>query len=335
MAIKHAQLSRRQFLASTGLATTVAWLVPRRVLSQESSLGLGTPLSGIVTGARQNAQTSTVTVEKLRANVSVLINDVGGNIAVLHGKDGKLLVDAGLSGSRRQIAEALARISADPIKYLVNTHWHFDHTDGNAWLSAAGATIIAHANVHRRMSEPTRVGPWDHTFPPAPMAALPTFTLRTAGARDDAAGATLQLNGTQVTLDTYQPAHTDGDTSIGFSAADVIHLGDLWWNGRYPFIDYDTGGSINGTIRALESNLAKVDAKTLIIPGHGPVGDRSQLREFADMLGAVRDKVASLKKQGKSVDEVVAEKPTAAYDARWGASIVSGALFTRLVYAGV
>ncbi|MGB7157608.1 MAG: MBL fold metallo-hydrolase [Tepidisphaeraceae bacterium] len=338
-----AALSRRGFLATAGLAATAAWLAPttRGLFAQEGSAGSASgggaaSLAGLVTTARKKAQTAKITVEKLRGNVSMLTNDVGGNIAVLHGREGKLLVDAGLAGSRGQITEALASISADPIRYVVNTHWHFDHTEGNEWLhEAGGATIIAHENVRKRMSEATRVEPWNHTFEPSPAAALPTFTLRTADAPDGAAGAKLHLNGTAVRIDAYQPAHTDGDTSVEFSDADVIHLGDLWWNGIYPFIDYETGGSINGTIRAVESNLAKVGAKTLIIPGHGPVGGKSQLGEFRDMLVAVRDRVAALKAQGKSAEEVIAEKPTAAYDATWGASIVNGALFTRLVYAGV
>lgn len=336
MAIPNAQLSRRRFLASTGLAATAGWLVPPRLLAQESpAVNKAAALRGLVDVARKNAQTAKFTVETLRGNVSVLINNVGGNIAVLHGREGTLIVDTGVAGSRQQIAEALARVSADPVKYVVNTHWHFDHVDGNEWLNQAGATIVAHENVRKRMSEPTRVGLWDHTFPPSPAAALPAVILRAAATQDGTSGATLHLNGTSVRLDTFLPAHTDGDTSVEFSDADVLHLGDLWWNGQYPFIDYDTGGSINGTIRAIESSLARVGAKTLIIPGHGPVGDKSRLSEFREMLVAIRDKVAGLKKQGKSADEVVAEKPTAAYDPRWGASLVDGALFTRLVYAGV
>ena len=336
MAIEHAPLSRRCFLVFTGISASAAWFGPRHLFAQESSgVPGGVGLGGLVPTARKNAQAAKVTVEKLRGNVTVLINDVGGNIAVLHGKDGKLLVDAGIAESRAPIAEALAGISADPVRYVVNTHWHFDHTGGNEWLHEAGATIVAHENVRRRMSEPTRVEPWEHTFPPSPAAALPAVTLRTAGAQDGAAGATLHLNGAAVRLDAYQPAHTDGDTVVAFTDADVIHLGDLWWNGLYPFIDYGVGGSINGTIRAIESSLTKVGAKTLIIPGHGPVGDKAQLTEYRDMLVAVRDRAAALKKQGKSVEQVIAEKPTGAYDARWGTSIVNGALFTRLVYAGV
>ena len=145
---------------------------------------------------------------------------------------------------------------------------------------------------------------------------------------------TLHLSGATVVLRHYGPAHTDSDLSVYFAEADVLHVGDTWWNGVYPFIDRSTGGSIDGMIRATESNLARVTARTVIIPGHGPVGGRAQLIEFRDMLVAIRTKVAALKQQGKSLAEVMAAKPTSAYDARWG-SLVPARLFTRTVYAGV
>jgi glyoxylase-like metal-dependent hydrolase (beta-lactamase superfamily II) len=330
-------LSRRTFLGSTGLAAAALSLdcLSRRLFAQQSPGSSASPLAGIVAAARKKAESAKLVVEELRGNISVLSDDLGGNIAVLHGKDGKLLVDTGLAGAQRKISEALARIGAEPIRHVVNTHWHFDHTDGNAWLHEAGATIMAHENVRKRMSQLTRVELWDHAFPPAPAAALPVLTLRAAGAKDGASGATLHLNGTTIRLDTCLPAHTDGDTIVEFTDAEIIHLGDLWWNGRYPFIDYDTGGSINGVIRAVEAILSRVTDRALIIPGHGPVGGKSELREFRDMLVAVRDRVAELKKQGKSIDEIVAAKPTAAFDAKWGTSLVNGTLFTRLAYAGV
>jgi glyoxylase-like metal-dependent hydrolase (beta-lactamase superfamily II) len=329
-------LSRRAFLAAAGLGVAAAWVgLPPRLFAQQPSESPAAPLAGLVPRARKRAETAKMTVQKLRGNITVLINDLGGNIAVLHGKDGKLLVDAGLAGSRRQITEVLGGISADPVKHVVNTHWHFDHTDGNEWLHDAGATIIGHENCRKRMSEATRVDLWDFTFPPSPAGALPSLTLRTAGEKDGAVGAMLHFNGTAVRLDTYEPSHTDGDISVQFTDVDVIHLGDLWWNGHYPFIDYNTGGSINGVIRAAEANLSRVSDKTIIIPGHGPVGNKSQLGEFREMLVTVRDRVAALKKQGKSLDEIISAKPTAAFDSKWGKSLVDGTLFTRLVYAGV
>jgi len=334
--IEHpSRLSRRSFLAAGGLLTAAALVGPRRLFAQESIAASTSSLAGLVTTARKKAEAAKITIEKLRGNISVLSDDLSGNIAVLHGKDGKFLVDAGLAGSRRQITEALAGISTDPIRHVVNTHWHFDHTDGNEWLRGAGATIIAHENVRKRMAEATRVELWDFTFPSSPAAALPTFTLRTKGAKEGRAGATLYLNGTVVRLDTCEPAHTDGDTVVEFTDADIIHLGDLWWNGLYPFIDYGVGGSINGVIRATEAILARVTDKTIVVPGHGPVGTRSNLAEYRDMLVTVRDKVATLKARGRSVEEVAATNPTGRYDARWGGSVVTPGVFTVLVYAGV
>jgi glyoxylase-like metal-dependent hydrolase (beta-lactamase superfamily II) len=251
----------------------------------------------------------------------------GGNIAVLPGRDGKLLIDAGFAGARPQIADALAGISSDPIKHLINSHWHFDHTDGNAWLHSAGAEILAQENTRKHLSTSTRVEGWDFTFPPAPAGAIPTKTFKEE--------QTVHLNGANIALKHYPPAHTDSDIYIHFTDADVIHVADTFWNGYYPFIDYSTGGSINGMIRATESNLAKVTDKMIVIPGHGAVGDKSQLTFYRDLLVTVRDKVAALKKQGKSLDEIVAAKITAAYDAKWGGGFRTARDFIGDVYQGV
>jgi glyoxylase-like metal-dependent hydrolase (beta-lactamase superfamily II) len=311
--------SRRRFLYSAGVTTAAAvWLGPQRLFAQHEG-------AEIVNLMRAGAATANIEVQALRGNVSVLMGS-GGNIAVLPGPDGKLLIDAGITGSRAAMTKALAAISADPIKQLINTHWHFDHTDGNEWLHAEGATILAHENTRKHLSTATRVEGWDHTFPAAPPGALPTDVFST--------DRTLRMNGANLALAHYEPAHTDSDISVHFTDTDVIHVGDTWWNGVYPFIDYSTGGSIDGTIRAVEHNLAKVSATTVIIPGHGPVGNRSQLVEYRDMLVTTRDTVAALKKQGRTIDEVLAAKPTAAYDAKWGNLIVPR-LFIRTVYVGV
>ena len=283
------------------------------------------PGAGLVQMIRKEAENAEITVQPLRGNISVLMGS-GGNIAVLPGPDGKLLIDAGIPGSRQGITDALAHISSDLVRLLVNTHWHFDHTDGNEWLHSAGATITAHENTRQHLATATRVEDWDFTFPPLPAAALPTEVFQTE--------RTLHMNGTDIVLSHYPPAHTDSDIYAYFTDADVLHVGDTWWNGVYPFIDYSTGGRIDGTIRAAEANLAKVSAKTQIIPGHGPVGNKSQFIEFRDMLVAIRARVAALKQEGRSLEEVIAAKPTAAYDAKWG-SLVPPDLFTKLVYDGV
>jgi len=277
-----------------------------------------------VTIIRDAAATAKINVTKLRGNISVLEGS-GGNIAVLTGSDGKVLVDAGVS--RPQVEAALASLSDEPVKHLINSHWHFDHTDGNEWLHSKGAEITAHRNTKKHLSTTTRIDDWNFTFPPAPPGALPTQILDTE--------QTLHLNGVTVVLKYYGQAHTDSDIRIDFADADIIHVADTLWNGQYPFVDYTTGGSIDGMIRAAEANVARATDKTIVISGHGPIGNKSQLIEFRDMLVAIRERVAALKNQGKSRGEVVAAKPTADYDAKWGGFVVDGDFFARLVYAGV
>jgi glyoxylase-like metal-dependent hydrolase (beta-lactamase superfamily II) len=151
-----------------------------------------------------------------------------------------------------------------------------------------------------------------------------------------AAEHSLRLNGASIALKHYRPAHTDSDISVTFAEADILHAGDTFWNGIYPFIDYSTGGSIDGMIAASDANLVATTDRTIIIPGHGqPVSNRSELKEFREMLVAVRDNVATLKRQGRSRDETVAAKPTAAFDAKWGNFVIDAGFFTRLVYEGV
>lgn len=310
-------ISRRNFLAAASFTTAAICLTPRRLFAEKVS-----PVIII----REAAATAKITITKLRGNVS-LLEGSGGNIAVLTGRDGKLLVEAGITASRPRITEALASISPEPVKHLINTHWHFDHTDGNEWLHSEGAEITAHENTRKRLSVDTRVEGWKFTFPASPVEALPTkvFTKEHK----------IHLNGTTLALKYYPPAHTDSDISVEFTDADILHVADTWWNGHYPFIDYSTGGSINGSIRAAEANVARVGKRTIIIPGHGPVGDKAQLIEFRDMLVNVRDKVAALKKRGMSLEEVIAAAPTSAYDAKWGDWVINGKTFTSLVYAGV
>jgi glyoxylase-like metal-dependent hydrolase (beta-lactamase superfamily II) len=275
---------------------------------------------------RNAATTAKITVHKLRGNVSVLEGS-GGNITVLTGRDGKVLVDAGITASRRRITDALASLSDDSVRHLINSHWHFDHTDGNEWLHSLGAEITAHENTLKHLSVSTRVEDWNFTFPPAPAAALPTRVITT--------DETLHLNGATLALKCYSPSHTDSDISVEFQEANVIDVADTFWNGQYPYIDYSTGGSIDGMIRAAEANVANTNDETIVIPGHGPIGNKSQVIEFRDMLVAIREKVADLKKQGKSLDEAVAAKATADFDAEWGGAIINGEFFTKLVYKGV
>ncbi len=309
-------LSRRHFI-SASLGAGAVFLAPDRLFAEET---------GIVPTMIHAASQAKIEVISLRRNISVLEGS-GGNIAVLTGQDGKLLIDAGFTVSRARITPALDSLSADPITRLINTHWHVDHTDGNAWVHAAGAAITAHENTKKHLSTTTRVEGWSYTFPPAPPEALPTTTFHDAHR--------LRHNDTGIALKYYGPAHTDGDISVVFEEADVIHVGDTWWNGFYPFIDYSTGGSIDAMIRATKRNLSVVTDKIIIIPGHGPVGNKAGLAEYFDMLVAIRSNVSKLKKEGKSLAETIDAKPTAAYDAKWGRFLMTPAIFTELVYSGV
>jgi glyoxylase-like metal-dependent hydrolase (beta-lactamase superfamily II) len=272
------------------------------------------------------AATAEIAAHALRRDITVLEGS-GGNIAVLSGSDGKLLVDAGFAVSRPALSSALTAINADPIQHLINTHRHIDHTDGNAWLHAAGASITAHENTRKHLSIATRVEGWSYTFPAAPVGALPAKVFATAHE--------MRCNDTRIVLKYYGPAHTDSDISVNFTDADVLHVGDTWWNGVYPFVDYSTGGSIDGSIRAADANLGAVTNDTIIVPGHGPIGGKSEMTDFRDMLVAIREKVESLKKQGRSLDETIAARPTAADDAKWGQFLITPAMFTALVYQGV
>jgi glyoxylase-like metal-dependent hydrolase (beta-lactamase superfamily II) len=312
------EVSRRQFLTAGGLMAAAAYLTPTALFADSDDV--------LVPGGLKAAATAKVTVQALRRNISVLLG-AGGNIAVLTGPDGKLLVDAEIITARPHVSAALASINANPIKQLINTHWHFDHTGGNEWLHEAGASILAQENTRKYLSKVTRVEGWKHTFPAASAGAIPSTVFK-----ED---YTLHANGTTLFLKHYSPAHTDSDVSVHFAEADVFHTGDTFWNRDYPFIDYSTGGSIDGTIRAAEANLAKVTDKMIVIPGHGAVGGKADLMLFRDVLIEIRDKVAALKKQGKSLAEVVAAKPGARYDAEWGNLFMSPAAFIALVYQGV
>ncbi len=313
-------LSRRGFcLCCVGgaVAAATGWLTPRQAFAEAR---------GLVSLIKDSAATSPITTYKLRNNVSVLEGS-GGNIAVLTGPDGKLLVDAGIGVSRPRLTKALAELGNEPVAHLINTHWHFDHADGNEWLHAAGAKIVAHENTRKHLSGIQRVEDWDYNFLPSPSTALPGDVF--------AKEHSLKLNGASIALKYYGPAHTDGDVSVTFEEANILHAGDTYWYGIYPFIDYSTGGSIDGMISASDANLAAAKSDTIIIPGHGkPVSNKAELQEFRDMLVAIRDNVGNLKKQGKSRDEVVAAKPTAAFDAKWGQFVVDPGFFTRLVYEG-
>jgi len=314
------QISRRRFLHDALIVATATQFFPG---SQRTLLAEGIPDVDHIRGDGSSAKVTTLA---LRRNLSVL-SGVGGNIIVLPGSDGKVLVEAGYATSQRQVAAALNAISSDPPRHLIDTHWHFDHTDGNGWLNAAGATIIAHENTRKRLAARQEIPAFHGIFPPSPAGALPTLVFSNE--------RRFGFDSEEILLQHYPPAHSDSDISVRFVEADVLHTGDTWFNGFYPFIDYHNGGTLDGMLAASARNLGSVDDKTMIVPGHGPVGDKRNLAEYDEMMRTVRDKVAVLKKQGKSVSETVAAKPSEKFDGKWGGGWIGPNTFVELVYTGV
>lgn len=273
----------------------------------------------------QRADNDIIT-HSLRGNISVLEGS-GANIVVLSGKEGKFLVDAGIGKSRDKVQAALTNISPAPLKYVINTHWHWDHTDGNAWMHANGATIVAQVNTMKHLTQTTHVDDWNWTFDPVPADARPTVLVDHE--------KTFAFAGSAIKVENFGPGHSDGDLWIYFEKADVLAMGDTFWTAGYPFIDNQDGGSIDAAIHWADEAIERTTDHTLVIPGHGPTGNRMQVIAFRDMLVGVRDNVARLKLQGKTLDEIVAAKPSAAFDERWGHFVIKPDHFVRLVYAGL
>src|SRR5712692_5489571 len=262
-----------------------------------------------------------------------ILSGPGGSVVILNGPDGKFVVDTFVAPAWPKLKKALDGIDNAPVKYVINTHWHFDHTDNNAPLHAAGATVLAHENTKKRMSEPHDLpvlyrGPDGALaglhFDPSPAEALPQQTF--------AAIYKLQANGETLALQHLAPAHTDTDIYVHFQKASVIQMGDVFFNGMYPYIDPGTGGTITGMIAAADKILSLAGNYTKIVPGHGPLGNKADLTKFRDMLVTARDRVQKLKSAGKSAQEAVAEKPLADLDPVWGKGLLNSDQFVQVVY---
>jgi len=309
-------INRRSFL-QMGAATGAAAIVPRWMNAQAA------PLPDRVLQGRDLALKTPITTTKLYDNV-YLLQGFGGNMALQTGPEGNILIDSSFSTSVPKVREAIAAVSHDAQGALINTHWHYDHTDGNEGLHAAGFTIYAHRNTRERMSTAQTISFFHLVMPASPSGALPSITF------DDSLH--VWHNGDSLDLVHFDPAHTDTDIYIHFHNANVLHVGDIWFNGMYPFIDEATGGVIGGMIHASEKALAVANNDTKIIPGHGPLGSKADLQKFHDMLSSVRDKVAALRASGASEQEAIAKKPTADFDAAWGKGMLGGDAFTGIVY---
>ena len=253
-----------------------------------------------------------------------MLEGQGGNITVAVAKEGIIMVDGQFAPLHDKIKAAIAVISNLPIKYLINTHYHGDHTGGNELFAKDGAIIVAQINVKNRLAAGTTNGLTGAKTPPAPQAALPSDTYTNF--------SKIRLRGRVADLKHIENAHTDGDTYVWFKTANLLSTGDTFTNGRYPNIDFANGGNIRGMIAASEIYLKLTNAKTRIVPGHGPLADKAALVEYHKMLITARDRMAKLVKEGKSEADVVAAKPFADLDAKWAPTELASTNFIRVVY---
>ncbi len=255
-----------------------------------------------------------------------LITGAVCNILVLNGEDGGVVIDSGIPDAAAATASQIAQV-APKLNLLVNTHWHFDHAGGNEKLARAGARIIAHENCRKRLSTEQYNEFFDRKSPPSPREALPvmTFTEETQ----------LHLNGEDFRLIPVPPAHTDGDVIVRLDKAHVVHMGDLYFQGMFPFIDYSSGGWIGGMVEGVKRGLPRTDARTKIIHGHGPIGTQEDLKIYLHFLETIFERFTKLKAEGKSVDEAVAAAPTKEFDEKLGGSFFKPEQFVRFAYAGL
>ena len=289
-----------------------------------ASIGLGIVSIGSVTYA-QDIDFERVEVETIPVAENIyMLTGEGGNIGVATGEDGVLLIDDQYAPLTDKIKAAVDAIAEEPIVFVLNTHWHGDHTGGNENLGNSGVTIVAHDEVYNRMSTEQFVEAFESTVPASPPAALPKITYNDT--------ATFHLNGQTIQGFHVESAHTDGDTVIHFPEADVIHTGDVYFNGIYPFIDASSGGSIAGMIQAVDRVLALAGDNTKIIPGHGALSNRAELEVYRQMLVDVQAKTEEAIAQGLTLEEFIASNPTAEYDNTLGKGFLTPEQFQTIVY---
>jgi glyoxylase-like metal-dependent hydrolase (beta-lactamase superfamily II) len=251
----------------------------------------------------------------------------GGNIGLSVGQDGAFLIDDQYAPLTDKILKAISAVTDKPVHFLVNTHWHYDHTGGNENIGKGDTIIVAHENVRKRLAKGQFMKVFNANIPPSPPKALPVITF------DDS--VTFHWNDETLEVVHARSAHTDGDAVIYFKSTNVVHVGDLFFNGIYPFIDGESGGSMEGVIAGVGEVLDRIDDNTKVIPGHGPLGNKTDLKAYRDMLAGVHERMTKLIKAGKHIDEIVAAKPTADYDAKWGGGFLKPDQWVQIVYSAM
>jgi cyclase len=314
---------RRRELLRAGLGTAGALVIAGMARADDPKDD--SDPAGLI--AKMGPMMSKIPIEVVKISDGLdLIKGAGGNVAVLHGSDGLLVVDSQIPARGKEVLETARRIGGKPISTLINTHWHFDHAGGNEFFGRAGAMIVATATTRKRLSTDQYTEAFKMTTKASPPIALPSFTTDQAD---------FHVGDETVQLVAVPPAHTDGDLVVHFTAHDVIHTGDLFSNGFYPNIDASSRGWIGGMISAVDRILKLAGPNTKIIPGHGPIGTPSDLAAFRAMLATLHDRLAPLLDAGKTTDQVVAAKPTADLDATWAKGFFNGGMFTRIAYDGL
>ena len=274
--------------------------------------------------AQQDLSKVEIKAQQLAPGVAVLFG-AGGNIGVAHGEDGTVLIDDQFAPLTGKIQKAVTDLGATPVKFLINTHWHYDHSGGNENLGKAGAIIMAHDNVRVRMAAGATVA--GNVIPPAPKAALPVITY--------ADGLKLHLNGEEVRVIHMPVGHTDGDSIIHWTKSNVIHMGDLFFFGMsYPFVDGSSGGNVRGIVLAADKALAIADDKTQIIPGHGAVATKADLLKYRNMVAEIIGKVEAGIKAGQTLDQIKALRPADGYGVK-ADGFITADRFVETVYAMV
>ncbi|MEI7637260.1 MAG: MBL fold metallo-hydrolase [Syntrophus sp. (in: bacteria)] len=260
---------------------------------------------------------------KVPGNIYMLTG-AGGNIGISAGKDCVFMIDASYAPLTGKIKAAIGTFSSKPPKFVVITHWHQDHTGGNENLTREGAILVAHENVRKRLGSEQFLEYFNRKIPPLSESALPIITF----SRD----ISFHLNGDDIFIFHVAPSHTDGDAIVHFRQSNVIHTGDLYFNGLYPFIDLSVGGSMDGVIAAMKQLISLCDSNTKVIPGHGPLSDKAGLEAYLKMLVTIRDRIADEIKTGKTLNEVIASKPTRDFDPIWGTGFMKPEQFVKIVY---
>ena len=279
--------------------------------------------------AQQDFANAQIVAEPVAAGVHMLVGP-GGNIGVSVGEDGVFLIDDQYAPLTDRVLAALRTLTTEPVRFVLNTHWHEDHTGGNENLGRGGALIVAHDNVRVRMSaeQLMRFGGQSMTVPASPEVALPVVTF--------AEDVTFHLNGDEIHAFHVEHAHTDGDAIVYFRRADVVHMGDVYFHGGFPFIDTSSGGSIDGVIRAVEETLGIVTADTQVIPGHGALATYADLAAYGEGLRTMRRAVAELVAEGHPLDHILDFRPIQEQATAWGVTDrASEDQFVETIYLGV